>query len=94
MEKRKTADEIVNGFKEVGFIYLEGHGIPQSTIDNVFEKVCALLTKQLHVDVTFMNQSAEFFRLPSSVKVRIPLVTQTFLMGMNKKTATGYTRIG
>ncbi|KAF8483817.1 Clavaminate synthase-like protein [Russula ochroleuca] len=30
-EKRKTADEIVNGFKEVGFIYLEGHGIPSTT---------------------------------------------------------------
>ncbi|KAI0307091.1 Clavaminate synthase-like protein [Multifurca ochricompacta] len=37
-EKRKTADEIVSGFKEVGFIYLEGHGIPSSTVDNVFKK--------------------------------------------------------
>ncbi|KAI0268183.1 Clavaminate synthase-like protein [Gloeopeniophorella convolvens] len=37
-EKRKTADEIVNGFKEVGFVYLQGHGIPSSTVDNVFEK--------------------------------------------------------
>ncbi|KAI0005086.1 hypothetical protein BJV74DRAFT_324444 [Russula compacta] len=37
-EKRKTADEIVNGFKEVGFIYLEGHGIPSGTVDNVFNK--------------------------------------------------------
>jgi len=40
-EKRKTADEVVNGFKEVGFIYLEGHGIPSSTVDGVFRKVCA-----------------------------------------------------
>jgi len=32
-----------------------------------------------------MNQSADFFRLPSSVKVRILLVMQRFLMGMNKK---------
>jgi isopenicillin N synthase-like dioxygenase len=37
-EKRKTADEIVNGFKEVGFIYLEGHGIPPGKVDNVFRK--------------------------------------------------------
>jgi isopenicillin N synthase-like dioxygenase len=29
----------VNGFKEVGFIYLEGHGIPPSKVDNVFRKV-------------------------------------------------------
>ncbi|CCM04877.1 uncharacterized protein FIBRA_07070 [Fibroporia radiculosa] len=37
-EKRRTADEIVNGFKEVGFIYLEKHGIPDSTIKHVFQK--------------------------------------------------------
>ncbi|KAH9965857.1 hypothetical protein BC827DRAFT_1180453 [Russula dissimulans] len=49
-EKRKTADEIVDGFKEVGFIYLQDHGIPSSTVDHVFKK------------------SAEFFRLPSSIK--------------------------
>ena len=30
----------MSGFKEVGFIYLEGHGIPPSTVDNVFRKVC------------------------------------------------------
>jgi len=37
-EKRKTADAIVNGFKEVGFIYLKGHGISPSKVDNVFKK--------------------------------------------------------
>ncbi|TCD69882.1 hypothetical protein EIP91_005959 [Steccherinum ochraceum] len=37
-EKRKTADEIVNGFKNVGFIYLVKHGIPEATIQNVFRK--------------------------------------------------------
>ncbi|KAI0053649.1 Clavaminate synthase-like protein [Auriscalpium vulgare] len=37
-EKRRTADEIVNGFKEAGFIYLYGHGIPLSDIDNVYKK--------------------------------------------------------
>ncbi|THH19770.1 hypothetical protein EW146_g1443 [Bondarzewia mesenterica] len=31
-EKRKVADEVVNGFKDVGFIYLEGHGIPDATL--------------------------------------------------------------
>ncbi|KAI0254767.1 Clavaminate synthase-like protein [Lactifluus subvellereus] len=52
-EKRKVADEVVNGFKEVGFVYLEGHGIPSSTVEGVFRK------------------SAEFFRLPSSVKDKL-----------------------
>jgi hypothetical protein len=35
----------VNGFKEVGFVYLEGHGIPPNTIDNVFKKVWALVKR-------------------------------------------------
>jgi isopenicillin N synthase-like dioxygenase len=38
-EKRKTSDKIVNAFKESGFIYLEGHGIPGETVDNVFNRV-------------------------------------------------------
>ncbi|KAI0700732.1 Clavaminate synthase-like protein [Cytidiella melzeri] len=37
-EKRHTAAEIVNGFKEVGFIYLDKHGIPSSTVSNAFQK--------------------------------------------------------
>ncbi|KII94910.1 hypothetical protein PLICRDRAFT_693225 [Plicaturopsis crispa FD-325 SS-3] len=37
-EKRRTADEIVNGFKEVGFVYLAGHGIPQDTVARAFER--------------------------------------------------------
>jgi isopenicillin N synthase-like dioxygenase len=47
-EKRETAGEIVDGFKEVGFIYLQGHGIPSSTVDNVFRKVCPIkpITRQ------------------------------------------------
>ncbi|KAI0068721.1 Clavaminate synthase-like protein [Artomyces pyxidatus] len=37
-EKRRTADEVVNGFKEVGFIYLDGHGIPASKVNQAFAK--------------------------------------------------------
>lgn len=38
-EKRAVADEVINGFKEVGFIYLDQHGIPDATVKNVFDKV-------------------------------------------------------
>lgn len=38
-EKKQTAQEVVNGFKEVGFIYIEKHGIPRGTIANAFQKV-------------------------------------------------------
>ncbi|KAL4076177.1 hypothetical protein J3A83DRAFT_4490152 [Scleroderma citrinum] len=48
-EKRRIADDIVNGFKEVGFVYLTGHGIQPKTIEN----------------------SAEFFKLPESVKDQV-----------------------
>jgi len=34
-----SADEIVNGFKEVGFVYLSGHGISSDTVKSVFERV-------------------------------------------------------
>ncbi|PCH41193.1 Clavaminate synthase-like protein [Wolfiporia cocos MD-104 SS10] len=37
-EKRQTADEIVNGFKEVGFIYLNKHGVPDGTVQHAFQK--------------------------------------------------------
>ncbi|KDQ64401.1 hypothetical protein JAAARDRAFT_145047 [Jaapia argillacea MUCL 33604] len=37
-EKKRTADDVVNGFKEVGFIYLKHHGIPESIVSNTFKK--------------------------------------------------------
>lgn len=45
-EKRRVADDIVNGFKEVGFVYLSGHGIPADVIDNVYKK--ARLQQQIY----------------------------------------------
>lgn len=41
-DKQNTADEIVNAFKEVGFVYLKGHGISSHTVQNVFRKVLLL----------------------------------------------------
>ncbi|TDL29219.1 Clavaminate synthase-like protein [Rickenella mellea] len=40
-QKRQTADEIVTAFKEVGFVYLSNHGIPEPVVKNVFEKSAA-----------------------------------------------------
>ncbi|KAI6105892.1 hypothetical protein F5141DRAFT_1189637 [Pisolithus sp. B1] len=37
-ERRRIADDIVDGFKEVGFIYLTGHGIQPDVIENVYKK--------------------------------------------------------
>ena len=41
IEKRRTAEEIVHGFKEVGFVYLDKHGISDGTVKNAFAKVRA-----------------------------------------------------
>lgn len=37
-EKQQTADEIVNGFREVGFIYLDRHGISDDVVKHTFKK--------------------------------------------------------
>jgi isopenicillin N synthase-like dioxygenase len=36
--RRKVATEIVSAFKNSGFVYLSGHGIPSATIQKTFEK--------------------------------------------------------
>lgn len=50
------ADQVVNGFKEVGFIYLEGHGIPSSTVDGVFRKVCILVMAYNLVEIALKSE--------------------------------------
>ncbi len=42
--RRETADEIVSAFKEVGFVYLSEHGIPDDVVNNVFSKVSVVHT--------------------------------------------------
>ncbi|KAH9867130.1 hypothetical protein IAQ61_007722 [Plenodomus lingam] len=34
--KKQTADAVLNGFQNAGFIYLKNHGIPPSTVSTVF----------------------------------------------------------
>ncbi|RDB19906.1 hypothetical protein Hypma_012757 [Hypsizygus marmoreus] len=43
-ERKRTADEIVTAFKESGFVYLAGHGIPAATIRNTFAKSAEFFT--------------------------------------------------
>lgn len=39
-EKEQTAQDVVRGFTDVGFIYLSNHGIPDETVKQTFQKVC------------------------------------------------------
>ncbi|TFK88916.1 Clavaminate synthase-like protein [Polyporus arcularius HHB13444] len=37
-QKEETAQEVVRGFTDVGFIYLSNHGIPEETVKHTFQK--------------------------------------------------------
>jgi isopenicillin N synthase-like dioxygenase len=37
LERMAVAKQVLEAFQTIGFIYLRGHGIPQSTIDLAFE---------------------------------------------------------
>jgi len=39
-KKQPTAEAVVSAFKDSGFIYLKNFGIPDSTIADVYAKVC------------------------------------------------------
>lgn len=57
-EKRDVADEVINGFKEVGFIYLDQHGIPDATVKNVFDKVSTIAELIAFAFVRFNSSSS------------------------------------
>ena len=59
MEKRQTAREVVDGFKEVGFIYLEKHGVPEAKVKNAFNKVSPSIP-----DEPILSPSSPDFRPP------------------------------
>lgn len=48
-ERRRVADDIVDGFKEVGFIYLTGHGIQPDVIENVYKKSAEFFELPQHI---------------------------------------------
>lgn len=63
-EKQDVANEVINGFKEVGFIYLDQHGIPDATVKNVFEKVG--ITRDI------LKPAVVLFNSPSSIGICEP----------------------
>lgn len=68
-EKEQTAQDVVRGFTEVGFIYLSNHGIPDETVLQTFQKACIPVWLLSHPVLTpCYAQSAEFFNLPIEKK--------------------------
>jgi len=74
-EKKSTATEIVSAFKESGFIYLTGHGIPARTIENAFTKSAALFRMPMDVKETLKWEDPRSNR--GYVKVGRERVTQS-----------------
>ncbi|KAF8195609.1 hypothetical protein K438DRAFT_1968121 [Mycena galopus ATCC 62051] len=67
-EKKQAATDIVDGFKNAGFIYLFNHGIPAGA--DYSERVCKGIYEHI-LSFRFPErqpQSAEFFRMPMDVK--------------------------
>lgn len=39
-ERKRIAGDIDDAFRNVGFVYLENHGVPKDKVDECFEWVC------------------------------------------------------
>ena len=42
VDKERTAKEIDDAFRSVGFVYLKNHGVPKERVDECFEWVCVI----------------------------------------------------
>jgi isopenicillin N synthase-like dioxygenase len=101
-EKKNVALEIVSAFKESGFIYLSGHGIPARAYCSFrgcgrLPTSCSDHPKYIHKGnssvssyraslSTFRAQSADFFRMPMDLKQR--------LAWEDPRSNRGYVKIG
>ena len=70
--RRETARQIVDGFKNTGFVYLENHGISDEVVQEAFNRVRGLFSWRIFRS-TECVQSDDFFRLPLEKKVSMPL---------------------
>lgn len=66
-QRRGTAQEIVDGFKTVGFVYLKNHGISEEVIQEAFKRVRSWFLGGFRCSSEYV-QSDEFFRLPLEKK--------------------------
>lgn len=45
-EAKATAQKIFEAFRDVGFVYLKNHGVPQEVVDEAFSWVTKALSAQ------------------------------------------------
>ena len=93
----------MDGFKEVGFIYLRGHGVPPSTVDHVFKKEgCFLVTTRLFVEIVLESECRIFpFAIFCQSRVSATPIThmnrrlpQDELAWKDPRANRGYVKIG
>jgi hypothetical protein len=68
--KLAVADKILSSFKDIGFVYLLNHGIPQAQVDQMFALV-RHFSSYIHAGVDG-NKSTAFFKQPMDVKMLAP----------------------
>ena len=71
-QRRETARQVVDGFKNMGFVYLENHGISNKVVEEAFKRVRCLVSRRISYSTDHV-QSDEFFQLPLEKKVSMPL---------------------
>ena len=80
-QRRETARQVVDGFKNMGFVYLGNHGISDKVVQEAFKRVRGLFPWKIFCSTGYA-QSDEFFHLPLEKKVstRLSPVTQVLLL--------------
>lgn len=66
-QRRGTAQQIVDGFKSVGFVYLTNHGIREKVVQEAFKRVRGWSLGETRCSSEYV-QSDEFFQLPFEKK--------------------------
>lgn len=69
-EVEKTASQLYDAFRRVGFAYVKNHGVPQDMVEAAFDWVGMELPTEARAPLT--AQSRKFFALPQSVKDKAP----------------------
>jgi hypothetical protein len=67
-QRRGTAQQLVDGFKTVGFVYLRNHGISEEVVQEAFKRVRRWFLGEICYSSGYV-QSDEFFRLTLEKKV-------------------------
>jgi hypothetical protein len=59
-QRRETARQIVDGFKDTGFVYLANHGIGEGIVQEAFKRVCCLTPRKIPCSTECVIRATNF----------------------------------